>query len=126
MQEILKTEILWYEETSDSLVLILEKKATLSEDAVKTVEMEIGKKIFLLREGDEKGLLASLEGPSGKMLGVGTVHGVDFRNMTIKICTPVKGAVSRIRVGQIKLDTDGNEKGILFEDSRYSLKDIDD
>ena len=81
--------------------------------------MELDKKVLVLKEGDEKGLLVSLESPSGKMLGIGTIYSVDFRNMIIKICTPVNGAVSKIKVGRIKLDRDGNEKGILFE-SRQS------
>jgi len=117
MQKTLKTEILCCEETFSSIVLILSKKADLNEEEMKIAEMEMGKKILVLREGDEKGLLVSLEGPSGKMLGIGTVHSIDFRNMIIKICTPVDEPVSKIKVGQIKLDSRGNEKGMLFEDS---------
>ena len=117
MQEILKTEILCCEETSNSIVMVLKKMADLSEETLRTAEMKIGKKLLVFREGDEKGLLVSLEDTSGKMLGIGTVHSIDFRNRTIKICTPVDEPVSKIKVGQIKLDLRGNEKGMLFEDS---------
>jgi len=115
LQNSLGAEILYYEETPQCLVLVLNKNAKLDEKAIKKVEMEKSKKLFVLREGDEKGLLVSLESSQGKMLGVGTIHSVDFRNMIIKICTPVDEAVSKIKVGQIKLDREGNEKGMLFE-----------
>jgi len=126
MQEILKTEILCCEETSNSIVMVLKKMADLSEETLRTAEMKIGKKLLVFREGDEKGLLVSLEDTSGKMLGIGTVHSIDFRSMIIKICTPVEGAVSKIKIGRIKLDSGGNEKGVLFEDSRYASMDTDD
>jgi len=115
LQNTLGAEILYYEETPQCLVLVLSNNVKLDEKAIKSVEMEIGKKLFVLREGDEKGLLVSLESSQGKMLGVGTIHSVDFRNMVIKICTPVEDTVSKIKVGQIKLDQEGNEKGMLFE-----------
>lgn len=117
MQKILETEILCCKETSKSIVLIIRKKASLNEEAVKIAEMEMGKKIIALRKGDEKGLLVSLEDPSGKMLGIGTIHNVDFRNRIIKICTPVDKPISKIKIGRIKLDPEGNEKEVLFDGS---------
>jgi len=114
IQKSLGTEILCCEETSRNIILVLRKNTILDEEAVRKAEMELGKKLFVLREGDEKGLLVSLESPSGRMLGIGTIHSVDFRNMIIRIRTPVNGTVSKIKVGQIKLDQEGNEKGMLF------------
>jgi len=114
MREILKTEILGCGETHKSIVVVLRKDAGLDEKAVKRAEAETGKRIILLREGDERGLLTSLESSSGKMLGIGTIHCIDYNNMAIKICTPVNEAVSKIKVGRIKLDSEGNEEGILF------------
>ena len=116
LQNILKTEILGCEETLHNILLIISKKADLNEETVSSAEAELGKRLIVLREGDEKGLLVSLEGPSGKILGVGTIYRIDFKNMLIKICTPVDEPISKIKVGQIKLDLECNEKGILFED----------
>ena len=115
MQDVLKTEVLCCEETFNSIVLIIGKKAGLDEEAVKLAEMKMGKKIIVLQKGDEKGLLVSLEGPSGNMLGIGTIYSVDFRNRIIKIRTPVNKPVSKIKIGRIKLDPEGNEMGVLFE-----------
>ena len=115
MQEVLKTEILCCEETFNSIVLIIREKAGLDEEAVKLAEMKMGKKIIVLQKGDEKGLLVSLEGQSGNMLGIGTIYSVDFRNRIIKIRTPVNKPVSKIKIGRIKLDPEGNEIGVLFE-----------
>ncbi len=115
IQRSLRAEILYCEETSKGLIVVIRKNRNPDKKAIREAEMEMGKRLFVLREGDEKGLLVSLEDSSGKMLGIGTIHSVDFRNRIIKICTPVKGAVSKIKVGQIKLDQEGNEKGLLFE-----------
>jgi len=114
MHEILKTEILGCGETHKSVIVFLRKDADLDEKTVKRAEAETGKRIILLREGDERGLLTSLESISGKMLGIGTIHRIDYENMAIKICTPVNEAVSKIKVGRIKLDSEGNEEGTLF------------
>jgi len=115
MEGILRTEILCCEETYDSIILVLGEKAIIKEEDVRAAEREKGKKIFLLRKGDERGLLVSLEDPSGRMLGIGTIHSIDFRNMIIKISTPVDGAVSKIKIGRIQLDSDGNERRISFQ-----------
>jgi polynucleotide 5'-hydroxyl-kinase GRC3/NOL9 len=126
MQELLGTGIICCEETSNSIICILREKASLTEDAVRVAETETGKRILALREGEERGLLVSLESSSGEMLGIGTLHCIDFKNMTIKIRTPVDGQVSKIKVGQIKLDSKGNEEGIIFSDPKYELKGTDD
>mgnify|MGYP000067652709 CR=1 FL=1 len=116
IEEILRTEILCFDETADSIVLVIEKKAKINEEAVKVAETKLNKRLFVLREGDEKGLLVSLEDRFGKMLGIGVIQSVDFRKMNIKICTPVNERVSLIRVSKIQLDSEGNEKRILFQD----------
>jgi len=115
LQSILETEILGCEETFHSIFLIISKKAELDEEKVRSAEAELGKKLVVLREGDERGLLVSLEDSSGKILGMGTIYCIDFKNMLIKVCTPVDKPVSKIKVGQIKLDSECNEVGILLE-----------
>jgi len=126
IQGILKTEIVCCEETSHSIVLILGRKAEISEETMRIAEMKIGKRLIPLREGNERGLLVSLEDSTGKMLGTGTIHSIDFKNMIIKISTPVEKAVSKIRIGRIKLDSEGNEEEILFQSSKYALTGKDD
>ncbi|MBS7614984.1 hypothetical protein KEJ18_04560, partial [Candidatus Bathyarchaeota archaeon] len=73
-----------------------------------------------LRRGDEEGLLISLEDASGRVLGLGTISYVDFDKENIVINTAVNGEVSRIVVSQIRLDREGHETGMLFENLSLS------
>ena len=79
------------------------------------LEAELGKKAVSLHEGEEEGILVAMENADGKVLGIGTIHSVDYEKRTIRICTPVQEAVSKIRVGRIKLDREGNEIGWMLE-----------
>jgi len=114
MRRLLGAEIICCDETPNCVILLLGEGTDPSEEAVKEAEMRLGKRVLTLRMGDEKGLLVSLEGPSGRMLGVGTIHSINHENMTIKIRTPVEAKVTKIKVGQIKLSPDGNEEGMIF------------
>ena len=113
VEEILGEEILYCEEKSECLLIVTEKDTCLDVERLKMTEAEIGKKIIALQKGNEKGILVSLEDKDGKMLGIGTIESIDFRNKVIKIRTPVNKPVSRIKLGRIRLDSKGNEKEIL-------------
>jgi len=76
------------------------------------------------RPHEEKGILVALEDARGKVLGIGIIINVDYKKEMIKICTPVNGAVSKIRVGRIKLDREGKEIGLIPKKSNSSPKGI--
>jgi len=115
IEGILRSEVLHCEERSNSILLIVQRRDLLDWKNVKAAEMETGKRIILLQKGDERGLLASLEDPAGRMLGIGMIHDIDFRNRSVRMYTPVSGEVSRIKIGWIRLDSEGNERGLLLE-----------
>ncbi|MCD6538091.1 hypothetical protein J7L18_05715 [Candidatus Bathyarchaeota archaeon] len=115
IEGILGSEVLHCEERSNSILLIVQRRDLLDWKNVKAAEMETGKRIILLQKGDERGLLASLEDPAGRMLGIGMIHDIDFRNRSVRMYTPVSGEVSRIKIGWIRLDSEGNERGLLLE-----------
>jgi len=64
-------------------------------------------------QGEMEGLLIALEDAHGKVLGIGTIHSLDRMRGAIRICTPVEGVVSKIRLGRIRLDREGNEIGSI-------------
>jgi polynucleotide 5'-hydroxyl-kinase GRC3/NOL9 len=99
------------EEARDD-VLDLEKP-NLEDEENKKIGSESGKKAIELHYGEEEGILVSLEDADGKILGMGTICNVDHYKGVIKISTPVDEAVSKIRLGQIKLDNEGNEIGLV-------------
>ena len=62
-----------------------------------------------LSDEDAEGRLVALEDAYGKVLGIGTICSADHWKGSIRIRTPVEGAVSKIRVGMIRLDKEGKE-----------------
>ena len=56
-----------------------------------------------------------MEDAQGKVLGFGTIHDVDYEKRSIRIYTPVEETVSKIRLGLIRLDREGNEIGSVLE-----------
>ncbi len=99
---------------------MLGKTATMSEEQSKKLESELSKHVLLLRWGDEEGVLVALEDAAGKMLGLGTIGAVDFDKGTIALNTSVEEPVSKIIVGQIRLDAEGHEIGLVFKNSSFS------
>ncbi|MEM2557459.1 MAG: hypothetical protein QW600_02055, partial [Candidatus Bathyarchaeia archaeon] len=97
------------ESCQDSIILVLREGATLSDEERAKILAELNKPLRIIHRGDEKGLLVALEDEKGCFLGIGTINCVDFERGTIKIYTNVDGPISRIRVGQIRLDERGNE-----------------
>ena len=115
IEGILGSEVLHCEERSNSILLIVQRRDLLDWKNVKVAEAETGKRIILLQKGDERGLLASLEDSAGRMLGIGMIQDIDFKTRSVKMYTPVSGEVSRIKIGWIRLDSEGNERGLLLE-----------
>ena len=112
--KILGEEILYCEEKLRFILIVTERNTHLDMERLRTAEAEIGKKIIALQKGDEKGILVSLEDRNEKMLGIGTIESIDFRNGVVKVRTPVDKPVSKIKVGRIRLDPEGNEKEVFF------------
>ncbi|MCW4019989.1 MAG: Clp1/GlmU family protein [Candidatus Bathyarchaeota archaeon] len=125
IESLLGKEVLHCEEASDSVIFILRKRDKLEEDALKRLESEFDKRTIGLHEGDEEGILVALGDTQGRILGFGTIDNINFKKRTIKICTPVDEAVSKIHVGCIKLDREGKENGLIFEPAKASLTDRD-
>ncbi|MEM2401566.1 MAG: Clp1/GlmU family protein [Candidatus Bathyarchaeia archaeon] len=109
MDEVLGDRVVYCESCQDSIILVLREGATLSDEERVKILAELNKPLRIIHRGDEKGLLVALEDEKGCFLGIGTINCVDFERGTIKIYTNVDGPISRIRVGQIRLDERGNE-----------------
>lgn len=112
IQDLLGLSPLHSEETSTTILLVLGTQQWVHRDRIKAIEENFGKKVRVIREGDEEGLLVSLHNIDGNFSGIGILHGIDYQRKTMKVYTPAKGKVSAISVGQIKLDKDCRELGI--------------
>ena len=107
------------EETNEALILILDEKDEIEEEKIKKLEEAVGKKVEVLREGEEKGLMVSLYDANRKFLGIGLIKTLDYKRRTIKIYTSVKDEISIVKVGWVKVDEDGHELGFFPSKSAY-------
>lgn len=116
--EHIGTTPIYSEETSNSIFMVLTKEQWADEEIAKSLEETLKKKVKIIWEGDEEGLLAALHDKNGNFLGIGILEEIDFERRVLKIYTPVKGSVSSIQVGQVKVDRTGKElgQGDIFAD----------
>jgi polynucleotide 5'-kinase involved in rRNA processing len=99
-------------ETASSFVIVLGKNQRAKTERILSLEKELGKKIKLIREGAEKGLLVGLHDAQENFLGIGILNRIDYERRVLQIYTSVKTNVFSIHIGQVKLDRKGNEIGI--------------
>jgi polynucleotide 5'-kinase involved in rRNA processing len=112
LSNLLGTRLVYAEETVPAFFVVLHKSRPITEEQIKAAEDYFGKKVKIIREGEEEGLLVGLKGEADNFLGIGILVGVDYKRKTLKVCTPVTEKVSVLRCGQIKLDTNCKEIGL--------------
>jgi polynucleotide 5'-hydroxyl-kinase GRC3/NOL9 len=112
---------LYSEETVAAIFVVLRKSKAVTEEQIKAVEEHFGKKVKVILEGDEEGLLVGLKNEEDKFLGIGILDGVDYKRRILKVYTPVSEKVSTLCFSQIKLDKNCREIGLSTVYSSYLL-----
>ena len=112
LSNLLGTRPIYSEETVATLLVVLKKSEAVTEDQIKDAEEHFGKRVKVIREGDEEGLLVGLKDEEDIFLGIGILHEVDYKRKTLKIYTPVSEKVSMMCFGQIKLNKNFREIGL--------------
>jgi len=109
---------LYCEEIPTLIVIVTGKKQWIEEEQISNLAEELGKKVKLIQEGDEQGLLVGLHTEKEKFLGIGVLNKIDYRRHAIQVYTPVTANVASVHVGQVKLDKQGKEIGLnpIFKD----------
>jgi polynucleotide 5'-hydroxyl-kinase GRC3/NOL9 len=121
LSNLLGTMPVYAEETVAAVFVVLRQSRQVTEEQIKAVEEHFEKKVKLIQEGDEEGLLVGLKDEEDKFLGIGIVDGVDYKRRTLKVYTPVSEKVSTLCFGQIKLDKNCRETGLSTVYSSYLL-----
>lgn len=75
-----------------------------------------GRRAIMLSKGWEKGLLVGL-GKEGRTIGVGVIDSVSDHEVIVK--TPLVTEFDTVKLGEIKLDIDFNEKSFCWRPSRH-------
>ena len=121
LMNLLGTRPIYSEETVTAILVVLSKSKAVTEEHIKDVEEYFGKRVKVIREGDEEGLLVGLKDEEDNFLGIGILHGVDYKRRVLKVYTPVSEKVSMLCFGQIKLDKNCREIGLSTVYSSYLL-----
>ena len=112
LSNLLGTRPIYSEETVASILVVLKKNEAVTEEQIIDAEEHFGKRIKVIREGDEEGLLVGLKDEEDIFLGIGILHEVDYKRKILKIYTSVSEKVSMLYFGQIKMDKNFREIGL--------------
>ena len=112
LNNLLQKRPVYSEETVAAILVVLKRNEALTEEQVKAAEDYFGKRIKVILEGDEEGLLVGLKNEENNFLGIGILHEVDYKRKTLKVYTPVKQKPFMLCIGQIKLNKNFREIGL--------------
>jgi polynucleotide 5'-kinase involved in rRNA processing len=113
---------LHFAELKDRVCLIIGRGRWISEEKMRRLEETFGKKIVVIRKGEEEGLLVALYDSGRKFLGIGILREIDYSRKTLKIFTPVSEGISIIILGRIKLDKNLKETQAFADESQEFVK----
>ncbi len=103
------TTPLYCEETPSSIFIALSKEQWADEEIANALEEALNKKVKIIWEGDEEGLLVGLHDEGGTFLGIGIIEQLDYSRRALKVYTNVKKSIALIHVGRVKLGKSGRE-----------------
>ena len=106
--DILKKKLLYFHEDDENIIFIVKKEDYFNGEETISPEL-FGKKVRIIGEGEEKGLITGLLNEERVFLGLGIIDKIDYQNQILKIHTPYDGKVNIVRFGQVKIDSQGNE-----------------
>jgi polynucleotide 5'-hydroxyl-kinase GRC3/NOL9 len=118
MCEILKIEPLHLAELSGTLVIVIEKTRSVSSGAIEEAEEITRKKIRLIHQGEEAGLLLGFCDGQKKFLGIGVLREVNYLKRKLKTLTSVSEKPSSIIFGRVWLDGNLREVPALWSEAQ--------
>ncbi len=113
IEDELQAQFLYCEEMPKFVFIALNKDQWLDEELIEVFEQKLKRKVTVMRQGSEEGLLTALCDEEENFLGIGIVEGIDYVRRTIRVYTPVRKNVAFLHLGRIKLDKTGRELGII-------------
>ena len=112
LSSLLESRPVYSEENVAVLLVVLKKSEFVTEEQLKAAEEHFGKRVKVVWDGDEEGLLVGLKDEEDNFLGIGILHEVDYSRKALKVYTPVSEKVFTVCFGQIKLDKNCRETGL--------------
>jgi len=112
LSNLLLKRPVYSEETVAVIIVVLKRSEAVTEEQVNAAEEHFGKRVKVIFEGDEDGLLVGLKTEEDNFLGIGVLHEVDYKRKTLKVYTPVSEKPYMLCFGQIKLNKNFREIGL--------------
>lgn len=112
IEKALGHKTLYCEENSKELFIVSKEGEEVSKENAMKVEEIFKKRSYIVKNGEEKGLLVGLLDKNRQFLGLGMIDRIDYENRILKIYTPYRDKIGIIQFGQIKIDEKGKELGI--------------
>jgi polynucleotide 5'-hydroxyl-kinase GRC3/NOL9 len=120
LEKALQRRIMYCEENSRMLCMVVNAWERVDEAIVVMAESLFHKDVYLVKEGEEEGLLVGLLNNDRDFLGLGIISKLDYINRTLKIQTAYKDTVNIVQFGQVKINEAGKEVGVT---TAFSTKD---
>ncbi len=92
-------------ETSESLWVIVGRGCLVNSERLYEFQSALGKRVRVINEGDEKGLIAGLHDEENRFLGLGLIISFNVSRRNVKILTNVNKRVATVRLGKVRLDS---------------------
>jgi polynucleotide 5'-hydroxyl-kinase GRC3/NOL9 len=112
LSNLLQKRPVYSEETVAAIIVVLKRSEPVTEEQINAAEEHFGKRVKVIFEGDEEGLLVGLKTEEDNFLGIGILHEVDYKRKTLKVYTPVSQKPYMLCFGQIKLNKNFRETGL--------------
>ncbi len=112
LNNLLKKRPIYSEETVAAILVVLKRNDGVTEEQINAAEAYFSKRIKVVFEGDEEGLLVGLKNEENNFLGIGVLREVDYKRKTLKVYTPVNQTPYMLCFGQIKLNKNFREIGL--------------
>ena len=112
LERVIGCRTLYCEENPKEVFIVSKDDGDISKENATKAEEVFKKKLYMVKDGEEKGLLVGLLDKDRQFLGLGMIYKIDYENRILKIYTPYKDKVSIIQFGQIKVDEKGKELGV--------------
>ncbi len=120
IESALHRPIVYCEESAHSLYLVVRATDSVDATTVGLAESLFHKDVYLVKEGEEEGLLVGLLNAARDFLGLGLITKLDYANRTLKILTACKETVNIVQFGQVYLSEVGEERGVT---TAFATKD---
>ena len=113
IEEELQSQFSYCEEMPGFVFIVLPHDEWLDEELIESFEHKLKRKVKIVQEGSEEGLLVGLHDEKANFLGIGIVEAIDYVRRTIRVYTPVRKNVASLSLGRVKLDKTGRELGTV-------------